>query len=131
MKKIIFTAVLFFSLLSFGQEKKYNEIFKKCEDVVSKSSCVMYIIEDCIQLEYLDYRETTAEKYDLEQIQIKYIVNKEGSIILESLKGNFENFRPVVEKFFKKLPKVQPVIENGKSRDAAMTTSFYLFPKKK
>ena len=131
MKKIILVAVLLFSLVSIGQEKNYNEIFVDCENVVSRSSCIMNIIQNQIQEEYIKYRETAIEKYDLEQIVIKFIIKKNGKIKIESINGNFQNFKPLIIELFKELPRVKPIIRNGKIINATLTDSFYLFPKKK
>jgi hypothetical protein len=131
MKKIILVTILFFSLVSFGQEKNYNEIFVDCEKVVSRSSCIMNIIQNQIQEEYIKYREKAVEKYDLKQIGIKYVIEKNGIIKIESINGDFQNFKPSVVEVFKKLPKVKPIIQNGETINATLTDSFYLFPNKK
>ena len=131
MKKIILVSILFFSLVSFGQEKRNNEIFADCEKVVSRSSCIMNILQNQVQEEYIKYRESATEKYDLEQIGIKYVIRKNGTIKIESINGNFQNFKPLIVEIFKRLPKVKPIIRDGKTIDATITDSFYLFPKKK
>ena len=131
MKKIVLVTVLFFSLVSFSQEKNYDKIFVDCENVVSRSSCIMNIVQNQVQEEYIKYRESAIEKYDLEQIGIKYVIRKNGTIKIESINGNFQNFKPLIVEIFKRLPKVKPIIRDGKTIDATITDSFYLFPKKK
>jgi len=90
----------------------------------------MEVIGKEVQFEYEKYRIVENGKYDLQQVQIKYTITKNGIMVIESISGNIDNFKPKIIELFKKFPKVQPVIENGKTRDALMTTSFYLQPKK-
>gem|GEM_PF-6634714 len=89
----------------------------------------MEVIGKEVQFEYEKYRIVENGKYDLQQVQIKYTVTKVGNMVIESIDGKIDDFKPIIIKLFKKFPKVQPVIENGKTRDALMTTSFYLHPK--
>ena len=90
----------------------------------------MEVIRTEVQSEYEKYREEASILYDLQLLRIKYTVTKEGNMVIESIYGKIDNFKPKIIELFKKFPKVQPVIENGKTRDASMTTSFYLQPKK-
>ena len=131
MKKVVLVAVLLFSLVSFGQEIKYDKIFVDCDNMVSRSSCIMNVIQNQVQEEYIKYRESAVEKYDLEQISLKYIIRKNGTIKIESINGDFENFKPLIVDVFKKLPKVKSIIQDGITINATLTDSFYLFPKKK
>ena len=52
-------------------------------------------------------------------------------MVIESINGNIDDFKPKIIELFKKFPKVQPLIENGEKIDAQLTTSFYLHPNKK
>jgi hypothetical protein len=131
MKKLTIILFIYFHLLSFSQEKIYNEIFDNCKGSYSPSSCVMEIITKEVQSEYEEYRIEVSKKYDLYQVIIKYTITKKGILVIESIGGDIYDFKPKIIELFKKFPKVQPVIENGKIRNALMTTSFYLFPNKK
>jgi hypothetical protein len=91
----------------------------------------MEVIRTEVQSEYEKYREEASNLYDLQLLRIKYTVTKEGNMVIESIDGKIENFKHKIIELFKKFPKVEPVIENGKPRDALMTTSFYLHPKEK
>jgi hypothetical protein len=128
MKKLSLILFLLFQLLSFGQEKRYNNFFNDCESKASPHACVLVIIREEVQLIYEKYRINATELYDLHQITIKYTITKNGTIVLESINGEIDLFKPEIIELFKKFPKVQPVVENGKTRDAVMTTSFYLYP---
>ena len=119
-----------FQLLSFGQDKNYEKLFDDCKKTSSPNSCIMEVIRIGVQSEYEKYRENTSKLYDLQRLMIKYTVTKEGNLVIESIDGKINNFKPVIIDLFKRFPKVQPIIENGKTRDALMTTSFYLQPKK-
>lgn len=91
----------------------------------------MEVIAKEVQFEYEKYRIVENGKYDLQQVQIKYTITKNGIMEIESISGNIDDFKPKIIELFKKFPKVQPLIENGKKRDAQLTTSFYLHPNKK
>ena len=130
MKKLTSILFILFQLLSFSQEKNYNKIFNECKKTSSPNFCIMEVIGKEVQFEYEKYRIVENGKYDLQQVQIKYTITKNGIMVIESISGNIDNFKPKIIELFKKFPKVQPVIENGKTRDALMTTSFYLQPKK-
>ena len=84
-----------------------------------------------VQFEYKKYRIVENGKYDLQQVQIKYTITKNGIMVIESINGNIDDFKPKIIELFKKFPKVQPLIENGEKRDAQLTKSFYLHPNKK
>ncbi len=129
MKKLTSILFILFQLLSFSQEKNYNKIFNDCKKTYSPNFCIMEVIGKEVQFEYEKYRIVENGKYDLQQVQIKYTVTKVGNMVIESIDGKIDDFKPIIIKLFKKFPKVQPVIENGKTRDALMTTSFYLHPK--
>lgn len=130
MKKLTTILFILFQLLSFSQKKNYTEIFNDCKVSYSPSSCVMEIITKEVQSEYEKYRIEVSKKYDLYQVIIKYTITKKGTLVIESIGGDINDFKPKIIEIFKKFPKVQPVIENGKTRDALMTTSFYLHPNK-
>ena len=131
MKNIFIITLLFITSLSFTQDENYDAFFKPCEKEISKGMCVMMKIEKEVQELYKTYRGKGQIMYDLENITLKYIVLKNGSIKLESIIGNIEHFKPIIEKLFNKLPKISPLVENEKKRDVLSTTSFYLYPKTK
>ena len=131
MKKIPIFLFLLFQLSSFGQDRNYEKLFDDCKKTSSPNSCIMEVIRTEVQSEYEKYSEEESNLYDLQFLRIKYTVTKEGNMEIESIDGKIDNFKPKIIELFKKFPKVQPVIENGKTRDALMTTSFYLQPTKK
>ena len=131
MKKIIIFLFFTFHLITFSQEKNYDRIFDDCKKTSSPNSCIMEVIRTEVQSEYEKYRENTSKLYDLQRLMIKYTVTKEGNMVIESIDGKIENFKHKIIELFKKFPKVEPITENGKPRDALMTTSFYLQPTKK
>jgi hypothetical protein len=131
MKKIFFITLLFISSISFSQEKSYADFFENCYKEKSSSMCVMLKIETEIQELYKQYRNTDSEDYDTENIKIQYTILKSGHFRIDVIDGNVEKFRIVIENLFLKLPKTKPVLENGKPRDAMMTSIFYLYPKKR
>ena len=131
MKKIPIFLFLLFQLSSFGQDKNYEKLFDDCKKTSSPNSCIMEIIRTEVQSEYEKYREEASILYDLQLLRIKYTVTKEGNMVIESIDGKIENFKHKIIELFKKFPKVEPITENGKPRDALMTTSFYLHPKEK
>lgn len=120
-----------FHLITFSQEKNYDRIFDDCKKTSSPNSCIMELIRTEVQSEYEKYREEASILYDLQLLRIKYKVTKEGNMVIESIDGKIENFKHKIIELFKKFPKVEPITENGKPRDALMTTSFYLHPKEK
>ncbi len=130
MKKIPILLFLLFQLSSFGQDKNYEKLFDDCKKTSSPNSCIMELIRFEVQSEYEKYRTEASDSYDLQLLKIKYTVTKEGNMVIESIDGKIENFKTKIIELFKKFPKVQPIVENGKPRDALMTTSFYLQPKK-
>ncbi len=131
MKKIIFLVIFFLIFTkSFSQEKDYSNIFENCDKQTSINLCIMEVISKEVQSEYEEYRIEVSKKYDLYQVIIKYTITKKGTLVIESIGGDINDFKPKIIEIFKKFPKVQPVIENGKTRDALMTTSFYLHPNK-
>ncbi len=131
MKKTTIFLFITFHLITFSQEKNYDRIFDDCKKTSSPNSCIMELIRTEVQSEYEKYREEASILYDLQLLRIKYKVTKEGNMVIESIDGKIENFKHKIIELFKKFPKVEPITENGKPRDALMTTSFYLHPKEK
>ena len=129
MKKTAIFLFTTFHLITFSQERNYDIIFDDCKKLSSPHVCIMEIIRNEVQFQYEKYRENESDLYDLQCISIKYTVTKSGNIVIESIKGKIDNFKPKIINFFEKLPKVEPVLENGKPKDALMTTTFYLHPK--
>lgn len=126
MKKIILFSFIFVTCFLFSQENKNKTIFDSCNKNPN-NLCVLLKVTEEIQNQYIKYRDTSNIKYDSKKVDLKFTILKDGILDLDTIIGDINNFKPIIEKLFQKFPAVIPENINGKTKDVEMKTSFYLF----
>jgi hypothetical protein len=130
MKKLILFFLLAFSLISFAQDEKYENIFFH-NDTMAKYSKIAYsnTIKEFIKSEFVIKSKSndTLQKQHNQEVRICLIVDKEGSVkIYENDSKNKLIDDLVINSVFK-LPKVKPFVDDkGVHNWYAMTMVFKL-----